>query len=100
MFAGKVAAPVYGEFEFVPFGDGFFENFDTVGIGQAYEFGIDHFLQTFDKSFVEHVVEELQIVLTVVECPFDTELDKFFFEIHQVGQICKSNFGFYHPKFG
>ena len=35
MFAGKVYAPVHGEFKFMPFGNGLFEYLNPLRIGDA-----------------------------------------------------------------
>ena len=98
MLAGQVTTPVNREFKLVSFSNGLFQDLNTFGIRQTDKFRVYNLLQTFYQAFVHHLVQELQVIGTIVKRPFHTELNEFFFQIHQLGQISKGNFWLYHPE--
>ena len=100
VFGSQVTTPINREFELVAFSDSVFKNLDTLGIWQAYELAVDDTLQAVDKGFINHIVQELQIVGTIVERPFNAVLDKLLSDIHIVFDIVECHFRLNHPEFG
>lgn len=98
MFTGKIATPGNRELKLPAVLHGIFENSDTFSIRQTHEIRTYHTLQTFDKSVVNHLVEEFKIILTIVESPLDTVLDKLFLKIHKVRKVNEANLRFNHPE--
>ena len=66
VLACQVDAPVNRELKFVALGYSFFENLDALGVRQANKIVLEHALKALNQALVEHVVEELDVVLTVV----------------------------------
>src|SRR5574344_730311 len=100
VFAGEVDTPIDWEFKLLSVFDGFFEYADTFGVGKTHKVGGDDTLEAFDEARVDHLIEESQVIGTVVESPFDAEFDKFFFESGEVFNVVEGYFGFHHPEFG
>ena len=98
MLAGQVHTPADGELELAAISHSLLQNPDTLGIGQTHERTAYHPLEALDEGLVDHLVEELQVVLAVVECPLYTILDEVFLEVHQVVHIDEGHLGLYHPE--
>ncbi len=98
MFACQVVAPVAGELKLLALLDGFLQDVDTFGIGQAHEGFLEYTLQTLQEGLVDHLVEELQVVLAVVQCPTDTVFNEVFFQVHQLLLVEESHFRLHHPE--
>ena len=96
----EVVAPVAGELELLAVLHGLLQDIDTLGIGQTYEGLLQHTLQTLDERLVDHLVQELQIILTVVKGPLHAILDEVFFQVHQFLLVDESHLGLHHPELG
>ena len=100
MLTSQVVAPVAGEFKLLAILDGLLQNIDTLGVRQTHEGFLQHAFKALNQGLVNHLVEEGEIVLTIVERPLHTVLDEVFLQIHQLFLIEESNLGFYHPELG
>ena len=98
MLRCQVVAPVAGELEFATVLDGLLKDADTLCVVEAHEVFTKHTFETFDESLINHLVEELEVILAVVECPTHTVLDEIFLQIHQVIEIHESDFRLNHPE--
>ena len=59
---------------------------------------VEHTLETRDESLVNHVVKELEVVLTVVKCPAYAVLNEVFLQLHQTVKVHECNLRLYHPE--
>ena len=100
VLAGQVVAPVAGELELAAVLDGLLQDVDAFGVGQAHEGLLQHALQALDERLVDHLVEEGEVVLTVVEGPAHAVLDEVLLEVHELFLVHESNLGLYHPELG
>ena len=100
VFRSQVSPPVYREFEGMSFGYGFFQNLNTFRIRQADKVMFQDKLQTFDQLFIKHIVQELDIIHTVIQSPLYTIFDKVFRQLHIFSNLIESNFRFDHPELG
>ena len=82
----------------MPLGNCFLENLDAFGVRQAHELFLDNSLKTLEQSLVDHLVEELKVVLAVVQCPLHAVLYEVFLQIHQVVEVDEGHFGLNHPE--
>jgi len=98
VFGSQVHAPVNREFELMSFRNSFFKNLDTICIRQTYEIIFQYTLQTFNQAFVEHIVQELHIIRTVIQRPFHTIFDELFCQVHVVCNVVESHFRLNHPE--
>ena len=80
------------------FRNSFFKNLDTICIRQTYEIIFQYTLQTFNQAFVEHIVQELHIIRTVIQRPFHTIFDELFCQVHVVCNVVESHFRLNHPE--
>ena len=79
---------------------GLFQDLDTLGIGQADERILQYALQTADQLLVEHVVQELDVILAIVQSPLYAILDELLCQLHVVENIIEGHFRFNHPELG
>ena len=100
VFRSQVAAPVDRELKFVTILDGLFEYLYAFGIRESHEVDADNRTESFEETFVDHFVEEVEVVLAIVESPLYAELDEFLFEVHEVLFVVEADFRFDHPEFG
>ena len=101
VLGSKVVAPIAGELELLlALGNSLLKDFDALGVRQAYEGFLQHTLKALDESLVNHLVEELEVVLAVVQCPTHAILDEVFLKVHEVVQVDEASFGLHHPKLG
>ena len=100
MFAGQIGSPIYREFELAAVLHSFLQNLDTFRIGQTHKVVLHHEVQTFEQCLVDHLVQESQIVLAIIQSPTHAVLDEVLCQIHIVTDVVESHFGFDHPKFG
>ena len=98
MLAGKVHAPAHGELKLATVGNSLLKNLDTLGIGETHKGVGQHALQSVDECLVDHLVQELKVILTVVECPLNAILNEVFFKIHQVVHVDERHLWLYHPE--
>ena len=98
VFWSQIHAPVNREFKLMPFRYRFFQDLDTFCIRQTYKWFLQYPLQTFNQALIKHIVQELHIVITVVQCPLYTVFDEFFCQIHVVIDVIESYFRFNHPE--
>ena len=98
VLGSEVHAPADRELKLMTIADGLLQDFDALGVGQTNELGINNALKTLDEGFVDHLVEELKVVLAVVECPTHAILDEILFEIHEVVEVDECHFGLNHPE--
>ena len=98
MLRSEVIAPVAWELELLTLLHSLLENLDTLGVRQTNKLFLQHTLKTSDKSLVNHLVEELEVVLTVVKSPLYAELDEILFKIHELVHVDKANLWLNHPK--
>ena len=84
VFGGQIAPPVDGEFKLLALGNSFFEQTNPFCIGEAYEIGRNNGIETFEQCGIDHFVEKLQVVLTVIQSPAYTVFDKIFLKVHQI----------------
>ena len=67
MLTGQVHAPFGdGELELMTVLSCLLQDVEALGIGQTYKVFLDHALQGLDERLVNHLVEELEVVLAVV----------------------------------
>ena len=100
MLTGQVHAPGNGELKLMAGGHGLLQNTDTLCVRQAHKRALKHRLQTAEQRLVDHLVEELQVVLAVLQSPAHTILDKVLLQVHQVIEVDESHLGLNHPKLG
>ena len=74
------------------------ENINTLCVGKADKIGLYYRLQACNKPLVHKLIQELQVVFTVIQCPLHTVLDKVLFKIHQLVFLDKCYLWFDHPK--
>ena len=96
----QVVAPFAGELKLLAGLDGLLQYPDAVGVGQAHEGFLQHTLQSGNERLVDHLVEELQVVLAIVERPAHAVLDEIFLKVHQLFLIDESHLGLHHPELG
>ena len=94
----EIIAPCAGELEFLAVLDGLLEDIDTFGIGQTNELGVYYTLQTLDQTLVHKLVEELEVIHTMIECPANAELDEVLLEVHEFLLLDEGHFGLNHPE--
>ena len=100
MFALEVSAPRDGEFELHAIGLRLLKNLDALGIGDAGEILSHDALESCDEFVVPMVVEETEVILTVVKGVADEVFEEILGEVHVVVDIVERHFGFDHPEFG
>ena len=100
MFRSQIDTPIYREFKCMSFCNRFFQNLDSFRIRQANEIFFQHSLQTFDQTFIEHIVQEFDIIHTVVQSPLYTVLNELFRQLHIIQNIIECHFRLDHPKLG
>ena len=100
VLGGEVVAPLAWELKFVAVGNGLLEDIDALGVGQADETFLQDTLEALDERLVDHLVEELQVVLTVVERPAHTVLDEVLLEVHESLLVEEGYLGLNHPELG
>ena len=98
VLTGEVVAPVAGELELTPILHGLLKDIDAFGVGQTDEICLNCGLKAVNKGLVDHLVEELEVVLTFVECPTHTIFNKVLLEVHELFLIEESHFGLHHPE--
>ena len=98
MFGSEVIAPVAWELELLAVLNGFLKDFYTFCVWKADKLRIYYGFESFDKSFVHELVEEEQVIHTIIKCPFDAELNEVFFEIHEFIFLDKGYLRFNHPE--
>ena len=98
VLGSQVYPPVNREFELVTFRNGIFQNLDTIRIRQTNEIILQYTLQTFNQALIEHIVQELHIIRTVIQRPFHTIFDELFCQVHIVGNVVERNFRLNHPE--
>ena len=100
MLAGQVVAPVAGELKLAAILHGLLEDADAFGIGQTDEVLLEHSFKALNEALVNHLVEELKVVLAVVQSPAHAVLDEILLQVHQFLEVHEGDFGFYHPELG
>ena len=96
---GKVHAPSGdGELKLMSVLHGLLEDADALGVGQTDEVLLDDGLQGLQERLVDHLVEELQVVTTVVQRPLNTVLDELLLEVHQLVLVHERNLRLDHPE--
>ena len=95
MLALKVSTPAYRIF---PFYSGSLKDLDTLCVGKAYEFSICYALKSLDKLVVISVVEELDVVVSVVKGILHKVLDEFLREVHVVLDVVECHLRLDHPE--
>ena len=63
-----------------------------------YEVGVEHTLKSCDETLVYHLVEELQVVLAVLQCPAYAELYEVLLELHQSAEVEECHLRLHHPE--
>ena len=79
---------------------GILQYLNTLSIRQTYEIFFQYALQTFYQPLIEHVIQELHIIGTVIQSPFHTVFDKLFRQIHVIRNIIECHFRLNHPELG
>ena len=98
MLRSQVVAPITGELELLAILDGLLQDVDALGIRQTDEGLLQHALKSLDERLVDHFVQELQIVLTVIKCPAHAVLDEVLFKVHELFLIDESHLRLNHPE--
>ena len=99
VLAAQVHSPFsYRELEFNTIFLCFLQYFKAFCVGKAHESIFQNTFEASNKFLVNHLVEELKVVLTVLQCPTNTIFNEVFFQVHQFLLVDKSHFGFYHPE--
>ena len=96
MFGLNVHAPEYLVFKSVLNLLEFFKNVSVFHSGKRL---FNNGLESVDDALVDHGVEEVHFLRTVVKYLIDAELDHVFHQVHVVFQISEGNFRFAHPEF-
>ena len=100
VLAGKVIAPVAGELKLLAVLDSLLKDIDSLGVCKTYKALFEYALKALQQSLVNHVVQELQVILAVVKCPAYAVLDEVLLKVHQLLLIQESNLGLDHPELG
>ena len=100
MLRSKVNAPIYRELELVACSNCILKNLDTVGVAETHELCIHDRTETLDKFLVKHIVEECDILHTVVKCPLHAVLDELLGKLHVIEDVVERNLGLNHPELG
>ena len=82
----------------MPFRYRFFQDLDTFCIRQTNESFFQYALQTLYQALIEHIIQELHIVIAIIQCPPNTVFNEIFSQIHVVDDIIESNFRLNHPE--
>ena len=98
MFRSQVVTPVAGELKLATIADSLLEDFDTLGVGQSDEIRLHCAFKASDERLVNHLIEEGEVILAVVECPTDAILDEVLFKIHQFLLVEEGHFRLNHPE--
>ena len=98
VFGSQVYSPVNRKLKLVSFSNSIFQNLDTLCIRQTNEIILQHTLQTFNQALVEHIVQELHIIRTVIQRPFHTIFNELFCQVHIVSNVVESHFRLNHPE--
>ena len=100
MLAGQVVTPIAWELELLLSRlDGFLQNLHAPRVIQADKVFLEDAFQTLYQALVDHLVEEIQIILAVVKSPTDAILDEILLDVHQLRQVNEANLRLYHPEF-
>ena len=91
----KVQAPFHRKFEVLA---GRLKDFYGLGVGEAFEVGIDYVFQGGNGSLVVPTVEESQIVGAGFEDPGEDVLEEILGQLGQAVQVTEGYFGFDHPE--
>ena len=94
----KIVAPLAWELKLLAVLDSLLQNAYALSVGQTNEVGVQYALKTLDKSLVNHLVEELEVVLAVLQCPTDAVLDEVFLKIHKTCEVEESHLRLNHPE--
>ena len=77
VLAAQIHSPFcYRELEFLSVLHCLLKNFDSFSVGQAHEVFFNDRLQRRQQVFVNHLVEEFQIVFAVFQRPAHAEFDE------------------------
>ena len=98
MLGSQIVAPVTGELELLTIFDSLLQDIDTLCIRKTHKSLFQYTFQTFNQRLVNHLVQELQIILTVIKSPTNAVFDEVLFKIHQFFLIKESNLRLYHPE--
>ena len=97
MLRSKVHAPVNGELELPA---ALLQNLDSFGVGETYEVVLHHEVQTVYQFLVEVLVQEGDVVGTMLQSVVDAVFDEFLGEIHVVLDLVECHLGLNHPELG
>ena len=95
MLALQVATPSARELEFLA---ALAKDTDTLGVVKPYKVASNNTTEALDKFLVEHIIEELQVAHTVVECVLNAVFDKLLSQRHIVLQVVERHLGLNHPE--
>ena len=81
------------------FSDSLFQYLDSFSVRQANEWVFQDPFQTSDQFLIEHIVQELDILHTVIQRPLYAIFNELLGQLHIVRDIIKSDFRLNHPEF-
>ena len=97
MLGLKITAPIDLELKFVVV---LLKHFDGIGIGHSAEIGRRNRCQSFNKTLIHELIQELNVLLAVFQNVVDDELDHRLGKFHIVLKIGERNFRLDHPELG
>ena len=99
VFTAEVHTPVSDrELKLHTVSSSFLKNLETLCVSKASEVFLQYTLQASDKFLVNHLIEELKVVFTVLQSPANTILDEVFLKVHQFFLVDESNLRLNHPE--
>ncbi len=101
VLTGEIHTPFGdGELELMTFLGSLLQDIEALSIRQTYEVLLHHALQGLDERLVNHLVEELEVVLAVIQCPLHAVLDEVLLEVHQFVLVHEGHLRLNHPELG
>ena len=100
VLALEVDTPVYGILELDSVRDGFLQDLDTFRVLQTDEFGPGDAAQAVQQFGIVPVVEELDVVITVLEGVLHKMLDEVLGKVHVVVNVIEGHLRLDHPELG
>ena len=98
MLRSQVIAPLAGELKLPSVLHRLLQDIHALRIGQADKLRIDYRLQAGNQALIYKLIQELQVVLAVSQCPAYAVLDEVLLQVHQLVFLDESHLGLNHPK--
>ena len=98
VLGSQIVTPLARELKFLTVLNRLLQDVDTFGIRQTHELRVNNTLQTLNQTFVHKLIQELQIIHTMIQRPANAVFDEVLFQIHQLVLLNKCHFRFDHPE--